>query len=957
MISLASYSRWDGGPGGLADVNPVRTRPLVGRRHYVTAAVEAIRGGNTGAVLLVAEAGLGKSVLVEAIASALSSEMIVMRVHGTASLSSVPYGVLAPYLADLPEDPTNSQVAVLRAFWAQFERLRAGRDLPLLLVVDDAHELDQATSNVIVDLITANWAKLVASSRPRPGLPEAMMQLWYDSMAERIDLDPLSREDVGAIAEHTLGGPLVPGTVQMLWQASEGNPMLLNCLIEDARREGGLVRKDGHWLLLHPLNSHGPAVTGVVRNQLLRRTPQEREALTMIALAEPVGLDALESTAGADMVQDLVESQLVAMDTEGQPRLRLRHPVYGEAIRSMVSASRSLQLRQRLLAHLQEQPESPASLLRMVNWALESGVNVPDSQLLKAAIHAATTFQNQTAVGLAARIRETTLRFRGRAAAARAHFNEGQYLEAYRSLEAGLGVNDAGTLRVGDTLLQASINSALAGRRSPQPLADGVLGVFARAQALSGNGSAVDVAAADGSGEAEEVPAADAATASVPDTIRALLAFEAAGDYAGLTAALDRLGDPQVWKGTAVRKSPGVQKETPLSGEGTAGEGEVPDEGAADDPQLSVLLAGLRSDALRAGGDPVAALHAADHARAGLADDPAELFFFPEFILYRQVASAIDAGQWDRGMELLDNYEEAAGSGLITFGGSLDFFRGLSLLRQGRYEAAWQAVHPAVEALRANDPQQLLGAAVGLAAYLGFRTGQDAKAQNLLDEAERMTHAGNGTEAMYAAIFAAAAREVSSHDGTGLDRLSELLAKPQCAGVELQGLALWLEFGRKEPAGRVLELTSAMTGTWALALHHFAAARLSNDPAVAAGMGEAIHGLGMFRLARDCFSQAAALFEVAGERLNARQAILHRDQAERELGEQSGASAQSAPSPAALLTRRERDIVALAVEGLTDRQIADRLMVSVRTVEGHLYRSYAKLGIRRREELRGAAGL
>jgi len=54
------------------------------------------------------------------------------------------------------------------------------------------------------------------------------------------------------------------------------------------------------------------------------------------------------------------------------------------------------------------------------------------------------------------------------------------------------------------------------------------------------------------------------------------------------------------------------------------------------------------------------------------------------------------------------------------------------------------------------------------------------------------------------------------------------------------------------------------------------------------------------------------------------------------------------------LTRREQDIVALAVSGLTDRQIAEKLMVSVRTVEGHLYRSYAKLGIRRREDL-GAA--
>jgi DNA-binding NarL/FixJ family response regulator len=50
------------------------------------------------------------------------------------------------------------------------------------------------------------------------------------------------------------------------------------------------------------------------------------------------------------------------------------------------------------------------------------------------------------------------------------------------------------------------------------------------------------------------------------------------------------------------------------------------------------------------------------------------------------------------------------------------------------------------------------------------------------------------------------------------------------------------------------------------------------------------------------------------------------------------------------LTEREREIVALAALGLANRAIADRLMVSVRTVEGHLYRAGAKLGTTDRTE-------
>jgi DNA-binding CsgD family transcriptional regulator len=52
------------------------------------------------------------------------------------------------------------------------------------------------------------------------------------------------------------------------------------------------------------------------------------------------------------------------------------------------------------------------------------------------------------------------------------------------------------------------------------------------------------------------------------------------------------------------------------------------------------------------------------------------------------------------------------------------------------------------------------------------------------------------------------------------------------------------------------------------------------------------------------------------------------------------------------LTEREREIVSLAARGLSNREIADRLAVSVRTVEGHLYRAGNKLGVSDRSELK-----
>jgi DNA-binding NarL/FixJ family response regulator len=51
------------------------------------------------------------------------------------------------------------------------------------------------------------------------------------------------------------------------------------------------------------------------------------------------------------------------------------------------------------------------------------------------------------------------------------------------------------------------------------------------------------------------------------------------------------------------------------------------------------------------------------------------------------------------------------------------------------------------------------------------------------------------------------------------------------------------------------------------------------------------------------------------------------------------------------ITAREREIANLVAAGLSNRQIADRLVVSVRTVEGHVYRIFAKLGIDDRDQL------
>jgi DNA-binding CsgD family transcriptional regulator/tetratricopeptide (TPR) repeat protein len=64
------------------------------------------------------------------------------------------------------------------------------------------------------------------------------------------------------------------------------------------------------------------------------------------------------------------------------------------------------------------------------------------------------------------------------------------------------------------------------------------------------------------------------------------------------------------------------------------------------------------------------------------------------------------------------------------------------------------------------------------------------------------------------------------------------------------------------------------------------------------------------------------------------------------------AGAPGEPDALGELTPQQRQIVHLASDGLTNHEIADRLFLSPRTVSSHLYRSYPKLGVAGRNQLR-----
>src|SRR5258708_27864113 len=79
------------------------------------------------------------------------------------------------------------------------------------------------------------------------------------------------------------------------------------------------------------------------------------------------------------------------------------------------------------------------------------------------------------------------------------------------------------------------------------------------------------------------------------------------------------------------------------------------------------------------------------------------------------------------------------------------------------------------------------------------------------------------------------------------------------------------------------------------------------------------------------------------------------DTARRELRASGEASGRRVDQPWDRLTPQELTIAQLAAEGLTNRQIGEKLYLSHRTVGFHLHRIFPKLGITSRNQLEARA--
>jgi DNA-binding CsgD family transcriptional regulator len=297
----------------------------------------------------------------------------------------------------------------------------------------------------------------------------------------------------------------------------------------------------------------------------------------------------------------------------------------------------------------------------------------------------------------------------------------------------------------------------------------------------------------------------------------------------------------------------------------------------------------------------------------------------------------IDTGRWDEALEVAAEANHmdivAASADVIT--ATVLALRADAAAARRHAARALAAVDPAECGLVAARARRALGvAALADGSYLSAFT----QLRGLFSDDGTPLH--NYASYLGVADLAAAAvradrrmegRDVIEHalshlNGIASPRLEQLIARARGILADPARTEAWSDKGLSDPAGDQWPFERAQ-----LRLDH----------------GEWLRRSRRINDAKPVLTQALGTFR----RLNAR-SWAQRAEAELRACGVAVAGVPAERDPLSELTPQQRQIVRLASDGLTNRQIGDRLFLSPRTVSSHLYRSYPKLGVAGRNQLR-----
>ncbi|BBY16087.1 transcriptional regulator [Mycolicibacterium litorale] len=756
-----------------------------------------------------------------------------------------------------------------------------------IIGVDDAHLLDQLSATLLHQLALDGSVRIVATIRDGEPVPDAITSLWKDGYLQRLHLKPFTKAQCSRLIEQALGGRVEGLSADLIWEASGGNAMFVRHLVEGAIEAGTLRQVRGVWQL-RGRASVTSELASLLDVRVEQLPPDILHALHLLTFGEPLELDAFTALAGADAVEQAEVRGLVRITEEGDRLdVQFTHPLFGEVIRRRLGVAAARRVRGELVRTLRDRPVANPGQRIRLAELTLDSDEPPSPDLLVAAARDAIALGNIT---LGERL-------------ARAAVTRGGGFPASELLARAL-------LWKGEAAESDQILTAF----DPEQLNELQLTLWGAARIANLQWSMGDADTAD----------------------QVLTLLRSRVNHPSLTLFLDGLCAASLaFKNQlpdAIRLSRRVLDEP------TAPASAV--EWAIIGGALALAQAGELAE--------VAAV-----AQRGLTVEEKVDGLLRYLSAFGEIRALVLAGDFDAAERRSGDILRISSPGQYLAWGMANVLAGTVQVARGRFGHALAPMEQTVAALTSESAATWSFPARLLLAQCYCVLGRVDPARRIV--AELRTRLGR-----HVAVFepqlrltegwlAAAEGTVSLAVEKALDA-ARLAADSGQHGFEMSARHDAVRFGDRDHIPRLVELTATVGGALADAYRTHAAALVEGDADAVREAAELFERLGALLSAADAYADASALYR-AGD--NKRRAVDAAAQADRLAGACGGIRTPAlkiAANPLPI-SAREREIAELIAAGASNKQIAERLVLSVRTVEGHIYRACAKLGVGDREAL------
>lgn len=758
---------------------------------------------------------------------------------------------------------------------------------PVVLTVDDAHMLDELSSFVLQQVVLQKRASVIVSVRSGESVPDAVTALWKDHHIHRLELQPLSQVETNRLLRLGLGGPVDANCEKRMWALTRGNVLFLRHLVDQELRQGRLVMRDGRWIW-EGEPTVSPRLVDLIHSQVGSVSDAVLDVVDVVAVAEPLDTAVLAGLVPSGAMEEAERRGLIAVaSTHRGAVARVGHPLFGEARRSHASPLRLRRLRGTVALALSKFDDPE------IGDPVRLGVLWMESDL------------------------------------------EPNAPLLFRAAEAAFMRLD---LALTDRLANASV---LAGG-GPEP-------VILRAHALQHMNRAQDVEvlleSVDPDG-LEDRQFANLLTIRAANLLWPLARPDDAWTFIDSISSTNTVVQQSLQAFRGLQLAMAARPHEAIAAASSLDPVELPDLAAlmvAWGLAIALGDVGRTTEAVDAaieGLDRAARSHDAPYQAMSLTD-----FHLTALLLVGRLDDAVSTAE-----EVLSRWGDAPGLTAVA----ANAYAAMTALRNGRLDVARRHLEPAMTVIEAfGEDWALCDRFTNVHVELLGRLGDVAAATSLGATLERRRHPSVDwlqSDRLLAASWVSAAQG-AVHPAIDIARQAAAYARDHGQFArEVLCLQTATQFGDRRTAARLGELMNMVEGPRVVAAAAYSNALADGDGPELDAASAQMEAMGDVLAAADAAAHAAIAYRTHDLRGAALTAATRAQRLAKECGGAVSPALREAAQPIRL-SRREREIITLVAQGYSNRAIAEKLTMSIRTVEGHLYRASQRLGVASREEL------